>query len=150
VTTIDLVLWIIALGCFVAAAFNVRSRVALLPAGLALGTLTLFACAPMPPTIVTPEGARAFQADELLRPVENLEDAAIAAYRSGSLPQADARAIVLLTREIAVVADAAEEGWRAAVLKAWQEAKRELPTLTTGRWSSYVTAIEAVLTGGVE
>jgi hypothetical protein len=150
VTTIDLVLWITAIGCFVAAAFNVRSRVALLPAGLALGTLTLFACAPMPPAIVTPEGARAFQADELLRPVENLEDAAIAAYRSGSLDRTEARAIVLVTREIAVVADAAEEGWRAAVLTAWREAKKELPVLTTGRWASYVTAIEGILTGGVE
>ncbi len=114
---------------------------------LAATLIISFGCAPLPPTIVTPQGQRAFVADQVLQRVEELENAAMAAYRSGDIPRNQARAVVRATIEMAELTDAAREGWQAVVMKAWQDAKAGIPALRTGRLAAYAAALDAVFFG---
>lgn len=110
--------------------------------------LTFTACT-RPITIVTPAGQAAFTANESLKRVERLQDAAIAAYRNGSLSREAARDVAFVTVQLAEIADAATQGWQASFRQAWTQAKQELAVLRPGGQFAVIAAtIDELLTGG--
>ncbi len=103
-----------------------------------------------PVTVVTPEGKAAYTANEILTRVDRLQDAAIAAQRSGALATDTARASVSTTVNLAELADAATQGWLATARQAWAQAKAELPDLRPGgRFAVLAAAIDEAFGGGL-
>lgn len=88
--------------------------------------LSLVACA-KPTSIQSPEATRAWQANQVLIRVAEVQAAAIQAEASGALKTADTRIIVQATVTIAKAAKDAPEGWPKVALTALQQAKAQLP-----------------------
>jgi hypothetical protein len=107
--------------------------------------LSLAPTACMPPaTIVTAPGKVAFQADQVVVRVNELQAAAIQANKTGGLDDMQTRVIV----EYAVSADrvlkATPAGWQAAVVKLWQEAAPKIHT-TNPSVQFAITALTGLL-----
>lgn len=103
-----------------------------------------------PVSVVTPAGAAAFTANEVLTRVERLQDAVIAANKNGSLPTETARRVVFVTVNLAELADAATQGWQATARQAWTQAKTELAILRPGgQFAVLAATIDEVLGGGL-
>lgn len=103
-------------------------------------------CGDRPVTIETEAGKRAYDTNEVLIRVERLQDAAIAAFDRGQVDLATSRAIVFATVQVNDLAEAAQTGWQAAALKAWDNAKKELTALRPGgQFALLAAAIDEVL-----
>ena len=113
---------------------------------LAIVLVLLIAACARPVSIKTPEGKRAYDIDQVLKRVEELQEAAIAAFKSGAILKSDVDPIVNATIEIARLSEAAELGWKEAALYAWNTAKAEIPVLQPGgKFSALAAAIDEVL-----
>lgn len=88
--------------------------------------LTVMGCA-KPASIQSPEATRAWQANQVLTRVAEVQAAAIQAEASGALKTADVRIIVTATVAVAKAAKDAPEGWPKVALTALQQAKAQLP-----------------------
>lgn len=110
-----------------------------------LGLTLVAGCCERPLLITTEAGRQAFQANEVLERVENLQNAAITAYRNGALSRDTTRAIVFATVQIAEFTNAAQQDWRTMVRQAWIQAKRDLSALRDERFRAYVAALDALL-----
>jgi len=86
----------------------------------------MYAC-DRPVTITTPEGKAAYTANEILKRVQNLQNATIEAAASGGLSTNSARVIITFTVESAKVLDATPTGWGGIIATAWNAAKKQLP-----------------------
>lgn len=106
--------------------------------------LLLSACHP-PPTIVTPAGRTAYTADQITLRVNELEQAAITANRTGGLALAPTRTLV----EFCVVADqtlaATPAGWPVTLATAWTVAKIKLPPNLSPVLTAAMSALDVVL-----
>lgn len=116
-------------------------------------TLAMTACAP-PPTIQTEPGKRAWQANQVLQRVEELQETAIQAEASGALPTATAKVIVQFTVTAAKTCQAYQQGWEKALAAAYTSAKAQIPAsvLTKSEVAFALGMIEGIirsLNGGV-
>lgn len=93
-----------------------------------------------PSTIVTEPGKQAYATNEVLIRVEELQDAAVAAFDKGQLDLATSRAIVFATVQINDLAEAKQAGWQAVALKAWANAKEQVPALRQGGQFALIAA----------
>ena len=98
----------------------------LILAALSLGSLVLPACH-APVTVTTPAGQTAYTADQIAIRVGELQNAAIQAEATGSLPTAQARIIVTYCVQASQVLQATPAGWAQTVAAAWTEARKQIP-----------------------
>lgn len=100
---------------------------------LVLMVLAVSGCAvpTVPSTITTPEGKRAWVADQVLIRVAELQNVVIKAQRTGGLPTAPARQIVTFCVLAERTLMKTPGGWQPTVITAWKELKRTLPIGTT-------------------
>jgi hypothetical protein len=103
-------------------------------------TVPVFSACTHPATIQTQAGVNAFTANEILKRVERLQNAAIAAQKNGSLPLDQARGVVFVTVNLAQIADAATQGWQAALKQAWVQGKADFAVLRPGGQLAVVAA----------
>jgi hypothetical protein len=95
---------------------------------LVLVAFTLPACAGQRPvTIVTPQGKTAFTSNEVLKRVQEVQNAAISAEAAKGIPTDVARIIIAFTVESAKVLGATPQGWGATVASLWASAKAQIP-----------------------
>lgn len=104
-----------------------------------------FACAPPPPTIVTPEGKVAYTALEIAKRVGNLQDATIAANTSGGLADRFAIPIVEYTNSALRILRETPDGWRETVVTGYQELLKRLPPSLVEEYRVYFQAISIAL-----
>jgi|WetSurMetagenome_2_1015567.scaffolds.fasta_scaffold92207_4 hypothetical protein len=100
-----------------------RSRVI---AGVILVAFMTVGCHP-PVNIVTPEGKKIYTANEVLKRVEELQNAAIKADTQKVIPTHTARIIVQFTVSSARTIGMVSDGWGIVVAKAWAEVKAQIP-----------------------
>jgi hypothetical protein len=110
------------------------------------------ACASTPSSIVTPQGRAAFQADQVLIRVENVQDAVIAAATPDAagrvgIEKPTADIIVGFTRDAALTIRQTPNGWLPTVRTAWAAAKTRIPPATLASVQGYIIAIETLLAG---
>ena len=115
---------------------------------LLMGSVPVLPACNPPVTVVTPAGQAAYTANEVLRRVERLQDAALAAHKNGTLPLDTTRAVVFATVNIAEIADAATQGWQALARQAWTQAKNDLAVLRPGGELAVAAAVVDELLGG--
>jgi hypothetical protein len=117
---------------------------AILPFLLAAGLLS---CAKPPASLQTPEAQRAWQANEVVTRIGEVQRVAIQAEATGGLTTAQARVIVTYCVASAKVAKAYPKGWEQTVLAGFLQMKAQLPPAV---WqSSPLTYTLAILEGMV-
>ncbi len=111
---------------------------------LAVSVPTLVACHP-PVTIVTPAGKTAYTQDQIVVRINELENVAIQAAGSASLPLPIAKRIVQFTVGADQTIKASKAGWQAAVATAWKELKEYLPPTSNPAVATAIAAVDIVL-----
>lgn len=112
---------------------------------LACSAVTLHACT-RPVTIVTPEGQRAYAADQIVLRVGELQNVAIQMNTSGILDINTTRTIMNWSINAATILKTLPSGWRLTLQQSWIVAKMEIHT-TNSAVQSAMAAIDAVLGG---
>lgn len=105
------------------------------------------ACRP-PITIVTPEGRKAYTANEIVIRVNRLMDTAIQADATGNLPVATARVLIRFCVRADEVLQRVPNGWGATVWTLWQVVKADplvAPYLTNQYIALVVSSLDIAL-----
>lgn len=121
-----------------------RSRRVRLPLAVLVLAILVAACHP-PATIVTPEGRRAYTADQIVVRVNELQQAAMAAEAVGGLLTDPTRILVKFAVSANYTLQTLPAGWLATVTTAWRQTKQELPTLTNPAVVAAIAAVDVVL-----
>jgi hypothetical protein len=79
-----------------------------------------------PVTIVTPQGKAAWQADQILKRVEELQNAAISANAAGAFPLPATKVINNYAMDAAYICKAAPQGWQEMLKKGWELTKADV------------------------
>ena len=112
---------------------------------LLIVTLLTTACVHQPPTIVTPQGQRAYSADLIVQRVNELERAAIDANANKALPLETARAIVTFCVEADKTLATAPAGWPTVLSTAWAKTKAQIGTVSNPVVSVALNAVDVAL-----
>ena len=115
---------------------------AILPFLLAAGLLS---CAKPPASLQSPEAQRAWQANEVVTRIGEVQRVAIQAEATGGLTTAQARVVVTFCVASATVAKQYPKGWEQTVLAGFLQMKAQLPPAVLQ--SSPVTYTLAILEG---
>jgi len=126
---------------------SLKARLSKLAPLVLLAVAMSAAACQRPITIVTPQGQVAYTANEVLKRVQTLQTATIAAEANGGLPTAVARVIVTCTTESAKVLASTPNGWGPTVVTLWGTAKMQIPIkyLTDPVIAAAVTAVDVAL-----
>lgn len=110
-----------------------------------LVAISLLAGCHHPVTVITPEGQRAYGANEVAKRVVQLQDVAIALTESGTIPESTGIAIVTTTVSMLKTLRMAPAGWETIVNSAWTQLKLQVPTPTDPILKSLWTGVDEIL-----
>jgi hypothetical protein len=102
-------------------------------------------CVHSPVTVVTPQGQAAFTADQVVVRVNELENAAIAADKNGSLNDNTAFIIVNFTVDADKVLAATPDGWQAQVKALYKVLIEKLPPITNPAVQAALNVVGAAI-----
>lgn len=121
-----------------------RFRTLTLVLALAVAVPVLPACH-APVTIETQAGKTAYTADQIVIRVNNLQNAAIQAEKTGGLPTATTRTIVEFAVSANRILKETPAGWQTTVAISWAEAKKRLSPITNAGVLAALDAVDIVL-----
>jgi hypothetical protein len=101
-----------------------------------------------PTTIVTPQGQRAYTADQVVVRINELQNAAIELNKNNGLNDVVTRRIVTFAVQADTVLKQAPAGWQIQVSALWNQVKADLPLQTNQAIIAAMNAVDVVLALG--
>ena len=109
-----------------------------------LSPVALTQCA-TPVSVQTPAGKTAYTADQIVKRVDELQNATIQANQSKAIPDATAVMIVKFCVSAAQTLKATPAGWQQTVIVAWGELKKALLTTDAAKLSVYLSTVDLAI-----